>query len=107
MSPLLGLEPTVAKDQGLRESQRCFSEVKEVEIGAVLTLQSFHFERCRSCVGTQVLADRRRFRHASSAVNEQRNRSERIDVEIGTTHDPGRKREHLQFVRQPKFLKGP
>jgi len=53
------------------------------------------------------LADRRRFRHPRLAVDQQRDRAERIDREIFALLVSRRERQQLEPVRQPDFLQRP
>src|SRR5476651_2095528 len=63
----------IPQHQRLRERQRCFAEMQPVQERAVIRLIEVDRKRRRTVTRHQILSDRRRFRHAGIAVEQQRN----------------------------------
>src|SRR3954469_8601228 len=55
----------------------------------------------------EIVADAGRFRHLGLTINHEGNRAERIEREVFLGEDPGRERQHLQFIGKPHFLQHP
>src|SRR4051812_44816985 len=55
----------------------------------------------------QILADRCRLRHPHAIIEEGRHGTERIDFQITFLLNARWERQHLQFIREIKFLKRP
>src|SRR5690606_5545701 len=101
------LETSVSKHYGLWKGKCRLAEMHPVQVGAEAGFVGLHIHGSRPVSGSDILAHRRRFRHANLAIKERGNRAQGIDLQIRAGRIPGREGKHFQFIGNAAFLQHP
>src|SRR5580698_767637 len=81
--------------------------MEPVEPEPIVMLTYADGQRRRPIARREILRDRSGFGHSNITVDQQRNRAERILLEIVGLTDTRREGQEVQAIRQPHFLQGP